>query len=132
MSTTLKTALFVIGTFLGVLIATTVLHWASAPGRVVSRTLDTDNVITSYERFHDLNANFTARVGMVRDLSAQLATTPQGDRDAQLTDLNTARQSCREIAAAYNADAGKLNKVVFQDRALPAHLDPALCEGARP
>lgn len=132
MSFTLKTALVVVGLFLGTLIGTTVMYWVSAPGRVVSRTLDTSNVITSYERFHDLNASFTARVGMVRNLSAQLATTPQGDRDAQLTDLNTARQSCREIAAAYNADAGKLNKAVFQDRALPPLLDSALCEGARP
>jgi hypothetical protein len=97
------------------------------PGRLLGRALETDTVLTSYERFVDLNANFSARLAQLRDLQAQGVATAE-DR----TDLNGVRQSCREIAAAYNADAGKLNRQPFRDRRLPPALDAGACErGAR-
>jgi len=38
--------------------------WSSvstAPSRVINKTLQTDNILTNYEAFHDVNANYGTR-----------------------------------------------------------------------
>lgn len=104
---------------------------ATAPARVVTKTMGTDNIITSYERFFDLKAGYEGRLNQVRDSASALATETDANERARLrTEVNAIRQSCRDAALAYNADAAKLNRSVFQDNNLPQTLDVTACEGA--
>lgn len=113
---------------LGVLVGAVTLPGRSALG-VAERTLDSGNVLRSYERFHDLRRAFEARASQARETQALL----DGERDAAERgrlgiEARSQRQSCREIAAAYNADAAKLNRAIFRDAALPERLDESACE----
>lgn len=114
-------------TVLGNIVATAT-HVATAPGRVIQRTLETGNIISSYERFRDLNAAFVARVAQARQEQAFLAAeTDPAERRRLRIDAGAVQQSCRDIAARYNADASKMNKAVFRHDA-PEALDATLCE----
>lgn len=106
----------------------TVASVATAPGRVVSKTLETGNVIASYERFRDLNAVFTARVAQVRQEKTFLeAETDPVERRRLRVEMAAVQQSCRDIAARYAADASKMNRAIFRADA-PESLNPTLCE----
>jgi hypothetical protein len=101
---------------------------ATAPGRVVSQTVRTDNIIGNYEAFFDLKASYDGRTAQIKSLTAQLATETGSDRRYTQTDLNGARQSCRSTALKYNADSQKLNRSAFKSSGLPETLDAAACE----
>ncbi|AMB48348.1 hypothetical protein [Methylobacterium sp. AMS5] len=101
---------------------------ATAPGRVISKTLETNNIISSYERFRDLNKVFDARVAQLRAHKKALdAETDPKERVYLRTEFFGQQQSCRDIAARYNADASKMNKAIFRADA-PESLNAAACE----
>lgn len=105
---------------------------ATAPSRVISRTMDTDNIIRNYEWFHDANNGIKARVGQILDMDAQVAEAAKdGDKRemARLrVDLGATRQSCRDLVAQYNANATKTNRAIFMGREAPESQDPGVCE----
>jgi len=102
---------------------------ATAPGRVINKTLETDNIILSYERFHDLNAGFNARLAQAKSHKTLLAQeTDQGEKRRLRVELSAMQQSCREVAEKYNADSEKENHAVFKSKNLPIYLDPKDCE----
>lgn len=102
---------------------------ASAPGRVVSRTLQTDNIIQNYEGFFDRNAAYVARLAQVNEQTAYLAAETDPDERIRLrTELSAMRMSCREIATSYNADSEKQNRSLFKSAGLPAVLSVENCD----
>lgn len=101
---------------------------ATAPGRVISKTLETGNIIGSYERFRDLNTAFQARLAQVRQEKSFLADEADPSEKRRLRiEVAAVQQSCRDIAARYNADSAKMNKAIFRHDA-PLTLDATLCE----
>lgn len=102
---------------------------ATAPGRVINKTLQTDNIIFNYERFFDVNAQYTSRVAQINEYKPVLAGEADPAEKARLrTELSAMKQSCRELANGYNADAQKLNRSLFRDNKLPEQLDVTACE----
>ena len=102
---------------------------ATAPGRVVNKTLGTDNIITSYEWFFDTNAQFEARRIQVK-AHAALASAEQDakERSRLNIELGAMRQSCRDLATKYNANSQKTNKAIFKSGGLPESLQLTHCE----
>lgn len=116
-------ALAVVGNLVG-----TAASVATAPGRVITRTLGTDNIIASYERFRDLNTTFQARAAQVRQYKDLVSSEADPAEKRRLRiDVAAVQQSCRDIAAKYNADSAKMNKAIFRHDA-PETLDASLCE----
>lgn len=101
----------------------------SAPGRVISRTLQTDNILQNYEAFFDRNAAYMARLAQVKEQETYLAKETDPDERVRLrTELSTMRMSCREIATSYNADSEKQNRSLFKSRGLPPTLSMENCD----
>jgi len=102
---------------------------ATAPGRVINKTLETNNIIFNYERFFNVNANYKSRVAQIEEYRPLIAGETDPAEKARLrTELSAMKQSCRELANGYNADAGKMNRSLFRDRDLPEQLDVGACE----
>ena len=102
---------------------------ATAPSRVINKTLQTDNIIFNYERFFDVNASFTSRSAQVKQYKEFLATETDPSEKVRLrTEMAAMQQSCRELATKYNADSQKMNRSVFKDSDLPYTLNIAECE----
>jgi hypothetical protein len=102
---------------------------ATAPGRVINKTLETNNIVFNYERFFDVNANYESRVSQIKEHKALLAETTDPTEKTNLRiELSGMKQSCRELANGYNADSKKLNRGLFKDRNLPYELDVTVCE----
>lgn len=118
--------LFGIGLFFHFL--STASSVATAPGRVIQRTMETDNIIATYERFHDRWKGYEARVAQLRETQRYYeAETDPKERSRIRVDPSAQRQSCREIASAYNADSAKTNREIFRGRTAPVELDMAAC-----
>lgn len=101
----------------------------TAPSRVVNKTLQTDNIIFNYERFFDVNANFTSRAAQIKQYKEFLATeTDPAERVHLRTEMAAMQQSCRELATKYNADSQKMNRSLFKDKDLPYTLNISECE----
>jgi hypothetical protein len=101
----------------------------SAPGRVVNKTLQTNNIVFNYERFFDINANFITRVAQVKQYKEFLASETDSVEKINLrTELAAIQQSCRELATKYNADSQKMNRSLFKDKDLPYTLSISSCE----
>ncbi len=102
---------------------------ATAPGRVVSKTMDTNNIIASYEFFHDANNQFIARVAQVRNFK-KLAAEPSDsmEKNRLRIELSAIQQSCRDLAGKYNSNAAKVNKSIFRGGSAPESLNIAECE----
>lgn len=102
---------------------------ASAPGRVINKTLGTDNILNNYEYFFDANANYNSRVAQVRQFEGYINADNPADENARLRmELAAMQQSCRELANDYNADSRKLNRNLFKSNDLPYELDVLACE----
>ena len=128
----LKMALAGAGALVAVGIALPVINIVTQPFRtasgIVSRTMNADNVLATYERFHDRWTGFEARVRQVDQTARDLAAEKNDAERIRLrVELGAQRQTCREIAAAYNADAIKTNRSIFQGREAPATLDMERC-----
>ena len=102
---------------------------ASAPGRVINKTLGTDNIITSYEWFYDTNAQFDSRRSQVKAHAGLVAAeTDAKERQRLNVELAAMRQSCRDLATKYNANSEKANKAIFKSNGLPDTLQLNTCE----
>lgn len=101
---------------------------ATAPGRVIQKTLQTDNIISSYEWYFDTNAQFNARIGQIATHKQILGeTTDDAEKSRLRMEMASMQQSCRELAERYNANSMKMNKTIFKDWRLEPALDPAIC-----
>lgn len=99
---------------------------------VAQRTLDADNIIFNYEQFFDVSEQFKAKTRDIGVHNVLIATAKaEGDKD-ELRRLRMEHaalmSSCRALAASYNADSQKLNRILFKDRDLPHHLPLADCD----
>lgn len=100
----------------------------SAPGRVVGRTLQTDNIIQNYEGFYNRNANYGVRLAQVAEYRDYLKNETDADEKQRLRiELSAMRLSCRELAAGYNADSAKQNRALFKSKGLPPVLSEEDC-----
>lgn len=122
-------ALLLVGLPVGCSMISTVNTVATTPGRVVSKTMQTDNVIMNYERFHDLKANYDARLAQVTETADAMATEQDADERRRLrTELSAQRASCRALATGYNADSVKINRNLFKGASLPETLSKEACD----
>lgn len=113
---------------IGCSLVTTTASVTTAPGRVVSKTLQTDNIIGSYESFFNRKAAYDARVAQITEYEVMVRDNTDKDEAQRLRiELSAMRQSCRDIATTYNADAAKANKKIFRDGELPATLSETAC-----
>lgn len=110
-------ALVIVGSMAGLFTSV-----ATAPSRVLSRTLDTDNIIHNYEWFYDTQAAFIARVAQIKSYKA-LATNQTAKME-----LAAMRQSCRTIATKYNANSAKVNRSIFKGSTVSQKLNIRECE----
>lgn len=102
---------------------------ASAPGRVINKTLSTNNIIFNYEKFFDVNASFTSRSAQVKQYKNFLASESDPSEKIRLrTEMAAMQQSCRELATKYNFDSQKMNQNLFKDKDLPYTLNTSECE----
>lgn len=128
----IKMGLLGVAAIVGVAATGSIIGIVTAPFRatsgVINRTLDADNVIRTYELFHDRWTGFEARIRQVQDTQATLnSETNQSEKVRLRIDLGAQRQSCRDIAAAYNADVQKTNRDIFRGRSAPQELDMNRC-----
>jgi hypothetical protein len=101
----------------------------SQPARIVSKTLDADNVINNYEWFHDANGNYLARVAQIKQFKALATAEPDPQEKSRLRiDMAAIQQSCRDLSRRYNANAAKMNRGIFRERSLPDQLNSGDCE----
>lgn len=102
---------------------------ATAPGRVISRTLETGNIISNYEWYHDAYGQYRSRIGQIADVRRQLeaAGDDRAERNRLNVDLGAIRQSCRDLATRYNANATKTNRSIFMGREAPESLNMEAC-----
>lgn len=104
---------------------------ATAPGRVVNKTLGTDNIIASYEWFFDANAQFNSRLGQIKGHANLVAIESEAKEKSRLNiELAAMRQSCRDLATRYNANSEKVNKSIFRSNSLPEALEMRHCEAS--
>lgn len=101
---------------------------ATAPARVVSRTLETGNIINNYEWFHDANAQYRSRVAQAAEHKQMMAATDSAERNRLSIELSAIRQSCRDLATRYNANATKSNRSIFMGRDAPETLSMEMCD----
>lgn len=102
---------------------------ATAPARVINRTLDTNEIIAGYEWFYDASAAYDARIAQIKAHSA----LAKGELDRpELHRLNIElmgmRQVCRDLATKYNANSEKMNKAIFKSNNLPERLSLVACD----
>lgn len=116
---------------LGLLITLSVIGfiWSvvSAPGRVVTETLGTNNIITSYEFFRDANEQVKARAAQIAAHKKFDAGGDKMEANRLRIELGAMQQSCRDLVAKYNANASKANKAIFRGDA-PTSLNLSTCE----
>lgn len=120
-----------IGTPIACSLVGTTAAVTTAPGRVVQRTLTTDNILNNYEAFFDRKAAYEARLGQIRAHTDLVKATTDASELMRLgIERNAMRQSCRELATQYNADAKKANRGLFRSGELPSTLSETACETA--
>lgn len=93
---------------------------ATAPSRVINKTLGTDNIISNYEWYHDSNAAFIARVAQIHAFKEMVKIESEpAERSRLRIDLAAQQQTCRTLATNYNANSQKINKNIFKGTSLP-------------
>lgn len=102
---------------------------ATAPGRVIQQTLETDNIINNYEWFHDVHAAWQAKQGQIathKDLVN--GATSDGEKSRLNIELAAMKQTCRELVTEYNANSTKSNREIFKGTEAPEELILDTCE----
>ena len=103
---------------------------ATAPARVVNKTMETNNIIGSYEWFYDSKAQYDSRVSQLQSTKSFLSEESDPSlRRMLMTEFNAQQQSCRDLATRYNANSEKANKSIFKSKGLPETLSITNCEG---
>jgi hypothetical protein len=102
---------------------------ATAPGRVIQRTLETDNIITNYEWFHQANGTFQTRTRQVAQFKGFLSSeTNDAEKRRLRIEMAAVQQACRDLAQTYNARSTMTNRAIFRGQTAPVELDAQLCE----
>jgi hypothetical protein len=102
---------------------------ATAPGRVIQKTLETDNIIQSYEWFYDVNASYQARLNQIKQFKRLYASEDnQREKTNLRIELAAMQQTCRDLATKYNANSEKVNKSIFKGWSLPSFISIQNCE----
>jgi hypothetical protein len=101
---------------------------ATAPGRVIQKTMQTNNIIHNYEWFHDTWAAWRAKLNQMNTHTELIAGASGAEANRLRIELAAIRQKCRSLAEQYNANATKTNRSIFQGREAPEHLDASQCE----
>ncbi len=126
-----KGALYVGAGLLGVAVlfgaATPILSVLTAPGRVITDTMGTKNIINNYEMFFDLNAGYQRRIGDIAGHTAAVAAATGAEKNRLTVELLGMKNTCRELVTRYNAESSKQNRSLFKDANLPAELDINTC-----
>lgn len=118
---------FLVGLPIGIGLYSTFSSVVTAPSRVVSRTLQTDNIINNYEWFHDAYAQYRARLGQI-NAHKNLVNSAEGSEKSRLNiELAAISQNCRDLAARYNSNATKSNRSIFMGQEAPEFLDETAC-----
>lgn len=100
----------------------------SAPGRVIQKTLETDNIIQSYEWFYDVNAGYNARLSQVNQFKSLFESeTDPAEKSRLRIDMAAIQQTCRDLTEKYNANSEKMNKSIFKGWSLPESLNQQTC-----
>jgi hypothetical protein len=122
-----------IGALLATIIVLSVGGWIVGllwqPARIVSKTLDADNVINNYEWFYDAHGNLMARTAQVRQFKKLTESeTDLAERNRLRIEMAAIQQSCRDLARRYNANAEKANRSIFMGHGVPSSFNPGECE----
>ena len=125
---------FIVGLFL--LIATVILNLfgvigsaATAPGRVLNKTLETNNIIHNYEWFYDVNASYEAKIGQISQFKEFYETEKDAKEKRHIRiEMAAIQQVCRDLTEKYNANSSKMNRSIFKGWNLPEVLNQSACE----
>ena len=102
---------------------------AKAPGAVLEKTLDANNIIQSYEWFYDVNAAYEAKLGQIKQFQKfYLSETDAAEKSRLRIEMAAVQQTCRDLVEKYNANSQKLNKSIFKGWSLPDTLNQQTCE----
>jgi len=99
----------------------------TAPSRVINKTLQTDNIINNYEWFHDAYGQYRARVSQIAQHKQFMTEADKSETSRLRIELGAIQQSCRELAARYNANATKSNRSIFMGQEAPESLSEQQC-----
>lgn len=126
-----KGALYVGAGLIGVVVlfgvATPVISVLTAPGRVLTETMGTKNVINNYEMFYDINAGHDRRVADIAGHKTAVASATGDEKNRLNVELIGMQQTCRDLVTRYNAESSKMNKSLFKAADLPSELDINTC-----
>lgn len=101
---------------------------ATAPSRVITKTMETNNIINNYEWFHDVNAQYKSRVAQINEYEGRnKIETDKTERNRLAVELSALRQTCRDLAVRYNANATKSNRSIFMGTETPETLSMEKC-----
>lgn len=113
----------------------------TAPGRVITKTLETNNIIGNYEYFTDAYTNVIPRQKQAylnaKESYESFLTLLPADREkwktadkAEASRLNSIVLANKNVYVGsitdYNAKSQMLNRNIFKDRNLPYQLTPEL------
>ena len=102
---------------------------ATAPGRVINKTMETNNIISNYEWYHDTHAAYRARLAQVQQFKTIFNTETDAKEKSRLRiELAAMQQSCRDLVTKYNANSTKTNRVIFRGKEAPESLPENSCE----
>ena len=102
---------------------------ATAPGRVIQRTMDTDNIISTYEWYHDAWGSLQAKTGTIKAHKDLIATEDNKPEVRRLrVELAGIQIICRNLVQEYNANSTKTNKSIFKGKTAPERIDSTHCE----
>lgn len=112
----------------------TAANIADTPATLIDRAMRPENIENSYHLFRDEKLAYNSRLEQIKT-SRQDLTDSQTDKDEKYrvrTELRGQEQSCRDIAAQYNADSLKADKRIFKDpiflnNNMPQTLDMEAC-----
>ena len=99
------------------------------PAALVSKATDTTKMLQNYEWFYEAANNFNARSKQVVQYKTMLAEeTDKAEKSRLRVDLAAVQQSCRELAAKYEAQSGKIHVGYLKSNSLPESLNTKECE----
>jgi hypothetical protein len=112
-----------------ILVASTLIFWISRPAAVISKTLETDNILHKYEWFFNTAGAVNARAAQLKAHKTLVETeTDVKEKQRLRIELVGQQQSCRELVQSYNMNASKANVSIFKTDATPVSFSPSICE----
>lgn len=101
---------------------------ATAPGRVLQRTMNTDNIIHNYEWFHDTFTAYESRVSQIATSNAMFKeVTAEAEKTRMRMEIGAQKQTCKTLVARYNSNSEKMNVSIFKGWSLPKDLNMESC-----